>query len=112
LRKFPFDKLKLDKSFVHDLGQNVDADAIAHTIIDLARTLKITANAEGVESQKQLDWLVEEGCGEVQGYWFGQPMPYADLDQFLAAFKPGAMKTNDGDLSAEELRRNAGIMAA
>ena len=49
LRKFPFDKLKLDKSFVHDLGQSADADAIAHTIIDLARTLKITANAEGVE---------------------------------------------------------------
>jgi diguanylate cyclase (GGDEF)-like protein len=102
LRKFPFDKLKLDKSFVRDLGQNADADAIAHTIIDLARTLKITANAEGVESQKQLDWLVNQGYGEAQGYWFARPMPFSDVDQFIAAFKPGAMKTTDNHISSAE----------
>lgn len=110
LRKFPFDKLKLDKSFVRDVGQNADADAIAHTIIDLARTLKITSNAEGVESQKQLDWLVEQGCGEAQGYWFARPLPYSDVDQFIAAFKPGAMKTKDNYLSSAEASRNVGSM--
>jgi diguanylate cyclase (GGDEF)-like protein len=85
LRRFAFDKIKLDKSFVHDLGQNADADAIAHTIIDLARTLRITANAEGVESQRQLDWLIDQGCGEAQGYWFARPLPFAGIDQLLTA---------------------------
>ena len=111
LRKFPFDKLKLHKSFVRDLGENADADAIAHTIIDLARTLKITANAEGVESQKQLDWLVGEGCREAQGYWFGQPLPHSEVDEFLAAFKPDVMKTEDGR-SADASRRRSGAMTA
>jgi diguanylate cyclase (GGDEF)-like protein len=102
LRKFPFDKLKLDSSFVSDLGQNADADAIARTIIDLARSLNITANAEGVESQKQLDWLVEEGCGEAQGFWFARPLPYSDVDQFLAAFKLGTANAED---TADSKRR-------
>jgi EAL domain-containing protein (putative c-di-GMP-specific phosphodiesterase class I) len=104
LRKFPFDKLKLDRSFVSDLGQNADADAIARTIIDLARSLNITANAEGVESQKQLDWLVEEGCGEAQGFWFARPLPYADVDQFLTAFKLGAVKTRE--TAPDSMRRS------
>jgi diguanylate cyclase (GGDEF)-like protein len=99
LRKFPFDKIKLDKSFVHDLGKNADADAIAHTIIDLARTLKITANAEGVETQTQLDWLNEEGCGEAQGYLFARPLPFADVDEFISAFKRDAA-TAERDKSA------------
>ena len=86
----------------HELGRVL---AIAHTIIDLARTLKITANAEGVESQKQLDWLVEQGCGEAQGYWFARPVSYSDVDQFIAAFKPNAMKTKDNYLSSVELPR-------
>jgi EAL domain-containing protein (putative c-di-GMP-specific phosphodiesterase class I) len=89
LRKFPFDKIKLDKSFVRDLGANADTDAIAHTIIDLARTLKITANAEGVESKQQLEWLLREGCGEAQGYLFARPLPQSDIERFLTAFKPG-----------------------
>ncbi|QWG10881.1 EAL domain-containing protein [Bradyrhizobium sediminis] len=110
LRKFPFDKLKLDKSFVRDLGQNPDADAIAHTIIDLARTLKITSNAEGVESQTQLDWLVQQGCGEAQGYWFARPLTYSDVDQFVAAFKPGVTKAEEGGLSSAEASKNAGVV--
>ncbi len=89
LRKFPFDKIKLDKSFVNDLGKNTDADAIAHTIIDLARTLKITANAEGVETQLQLDRLMQEGCGEAQGFLFARPLSASDVDSFIGAFRPG-----------------------
>jgi diguanylate cyclase (GGDEF)-like protein len=110
LRKFPFDKLKLDKSFVRDLGQNADADAIAHTIIDLARTLNITSNAEGVESQTQLDWLVQQGCGEAQGYWFARPLPSSDVDQFIAAFRPGATKAEASGLSTAVASKSIGGM--
>ena len=90
LHRFRFDKIKLDKSFVRDLGKNPDADAIAHTIIDLARTLKIRANAEGVETQFQLERLIAEGYGEAQGYLFTRPLNCDHIDQFIRAFTPGA----------------------
>ncbi len=90
LHKFRFDKIKLDKSFVHDLGKRPDADAIAHTVVDLARTLRIRANAEGVETQLQLDRLIAEGYEEAQGYLFTQPLNAHLVDQFIRAFTPGA----------------------
>jgi diguanylate cyclase (GGDEF)-like protein len=103
LHRFRFDKIKLDKSFVHDLGKNADADAIAHTIIDLARTLKITANAEGVETQFQLDRLIAEGYDEVQGYLFTQPLNCDHIKQFIRAFTPGDR--------ARDIARQAGSAA-
>jgi diguanylate cyclase (GGDEF)-like protein len=99
LHKFRFDKIKLDKSFVRDLGKNPDADAIAHTIIDLARTLKIRANAEGVETQFQLERLIAEGYGEAQGYLFTRPLNCDHIDQFIRAFTPGARASDLARLS-------------
>ena len=72
LRSFPFDKIKIDKSFVDDMSKGGDSVAIVKAIIDLARALKIEVVAEGVETEDQRDRLVAEGCTEMQGYLFQQ----------------------------------------
>src|SRR5581483_10744464 len=66
LRSFPFDKIKIDKSFVRDLAEKPDAIAIVRAISGLGRSLNIRTTAEGVETVDQLDWLRNEGCDEVQ----------------------------------------------
>jgi diguanylate cyclase (GGDEF)-like protein len=74
LRSFPFDKIKIDQSFVADIGLNSDATAIIRAVIALARDLGITTAAEGIETQGQLDWLSAAGCTEAQGYLLGRPI--------------------------------------
>jgi EAL domain-containing protein (putative c-di-GMP-specific phosphodiesterase class I) len=83
LRKFPFDKIKLDRSFVSgvdDLGTDA---AIVRTVLSLARDLGMTATAEGVETQDQLIFLRQEGCPQVQGFLIGRPMPQEQLRSYL-----------------------------
>jgi diguanylate cyclase (GGDEF)-like protein/PAS domain S-box-containing protein len=75
LQRLPIDKLKIDRSFIDDLGIDADDRAIAIAIINLAKTLKLTALAEGVERQEQLDFLRAHGCDEFQGYLAGNPVP-------------------------------------
>jgi predicted signal transduction protein with EAL and GGDEF domain len=82
LRRFPFDKIKIDRSFVAHLGAP-DADAIVRTIISLGRTLGMRANAEGVETAEQAARLRAEGCEEVQGYHFARPLPPAAIDALM-----------------------------
>jgi diguanylate cyclase (GGDEF)-like protein len=77
LRQFPFSKVKIDRSFVNDLTCRTEAVYFVRAIVDLCRNLKITTTAEGVESIDQLSMLLEEGCGELQGYLLGRPMPGA-----------------------------------
>jgi diguanylate cyclase (GGDEF)-like protein len=79
LRRFPFDKIKIDRSFVAHLGAP-DADAIVRAIISLGRALGMRANAEGVETAEQAARLRAEGCEEVQGFHFGRPVPPAVID--------------------------------
>jgi len=83
LRSFPFDKIKIDKSFIHDVSKGGDSIAIVRAIIDLARALKIEVVAEGVETADQLDHLVAEGCTEMQGYYFSKPAPIESFEQVL-----------------------------
>ncbi len=71
----PFDKIKIDRSFVASLGQDEAAGALVRSIIALAKGLGLETNAEGVETAQQARILREEGCGEVQGFHFGRPMP-------------------------------------
>ena len=85
LRRFPFDKLKIDRSFVKDVMTRRDSVQIIHAVIGLGRSLGINTTAEGVETEAQLDLLRAEGCTEVQGFMFGRPMPAADLEPFLKA---------------------------
>ena len=86
LRSFPFDKIKIDRSFVKDLAERSDCVAIVRAISGLGRSLNITTTAEGVETIDQLDWLRAEGCNEVQGFLFSAARPAAEIEQLLLRF--------------------------
>ncbi|MBR0957690.1 putative bifunctional diguanylate cyclase/phosphodiesterase [Bradyrhizobium japonicum] len=86
LRSFPFDKIKIDRSFVKDLAQRPDCGAIVRAISGLGRSLNIITTAEGVETEDQLDWLRAEGCNEVQGFLFSAARPAAEIGKLLADF--------------------------
>ena len=75
LRSFPFDKVKIDQSFVRDLGGDSSSTAIIRAVTGICGSLGIVATAEGVETRQQLDILAAEGCDEVQGYFVSQPRP-------------------------------------
>ena len=75
LRSFPFDRIKIDKSFVHDMGQSREALSIIRAITGMSSSLLIKTTAEGVETREQFDQLQAEGCSHFQGYLFGHPRP-------------------------------------
>ncbi|MFC0676547.1 EAL domain-containing protein [Lysobacter korlensis] len=76
LKRFPIDRLKIDRSFVQDLGVDDDDAAICQSIIGLAHSLDIRTVAEGIETEQQLAWLQARGCDELQGYLLGRPQPF------------------------------------
>jgi EAL domain-containing protein (putative c-di-GMP-specific phosphodiesterase class I) len=84
LRSFPFDKIKIDRSFVKDLSIEDDAPAIVQAIISLANSLRMTTTAEGVETERQLERLRAIGCVEMQGYLFSHPKPAAEIVRLFA----------------------------
>jgi diguanylate cyclase (GGDEF)-like protein len=92
LRSFPFDKIKIDRSFVKDLAERTDCVAIVRAISGLGRSLNITTTAEGVETMDQLDWLRAEGCNEVQGFLFSAAKPASELEALLSGFGASASK--------------------
>ena len=79
LRSFPFDKIKIDQSFVRNLVNNKESMSIIRAITGLGHSLGMKTTAEGVETLEQLDKLREEGCTEVQGYIFSRPKPASEL---------------------------------
>jgi len=83
LNQLPVDKLKIDRSFIDDLGVDADERAIAIAIINLAKTLKLTVLAEGVERQEQLEFLRAHGCDEYQGYLAGAPLAAEEFGAFV-----------------------------
>ncbi len=85
LRSFPFDKIKIDQSFVRDLGANRDAQAIVRSIISLGVGLGVTITAEGVETESELSCLRAEGCHEGQGFLFSRARPNAEIIGLLKA---------------------------
>jgi diguanylate cyclase (GGDEF)-like protein/PAS domain S-box-containing protein len=86
LRSFPFDKIKIDRSFVKDLVERSDCVAIVRAISGLGRSLNITTTAEGVETVDQLDWLRAEGCNQVQGFLFSAARPASEIEELLQRF--------------------------
>jgi diguanylate cyclase (GGDEF)-like protein/PAS domain S-box-containing protein len=75
LQAFPFDKIKIDRAFVMNLGRNPQSAAIVRAVIGLGHGLEMSIVAEGVETQEQLGFLAEQGCDAVQGYFIGKPLP-------------------------------------
>jgi len=78
LQAFPFDKIKIDRAFVINVGRNPQSAAIIRAVIGLGHGLEMSIVAEGVETQEQLAFLADEGCDAVQGYFLGKPLPIAN----------------------------------
>ena len=87
LRSFPFDKIKIDRSFVRDIGANADSQAIVRAIVSLGSSLGITITAEGVETESDLACLKAEGCNEGQGFLFSKAQPQAEVMAMLGEKK-------------------------
>ena len=84
LRSFPFDRIKIDQSFIRDLPGKEDSLAIVRAVVGLSSSLGIKTTAEGVETKEQLASLTSEGCDEFQGFLFSQPRPAAEVERLLA----------------------------
>jgi len=87
LKRLPIDKLKIDKTFISDIPDDEDAIAIIKTIIALTETLNLEVIAEGVEDKVQKEFLVEQGCHIVQGYYYSKPLPANEMKAMLLAKK-------------------------
>jgi len=86
LKRFPVDKLKIDRSFVIELPGDAESRAIASAIIGLAHGLGMKVIAEGVENERQVAFLRDAGCEEGQGYFYAEPLAAADFEaRYLAA---------------------------
>lgn len=83
LRHFHFDRIKIDRSFVDDIGGAGQSEAIIKAVIHLSNALGVSVTAEGVETATQLEWLKQEGCHEVQGYFVGRPVPASETHSLM-----------------------------
>jgi diguanylate cyclase (GGDEF)-like protein/PAS domain S-box-containing protein len=83
LRRFPFDRIKIDQSFVRELGKQHDCGAIIRAVIALSHDLGMAVTAEGVETREQLSALALAGCSDIQGYLFSRPVPLRDIPAVL-----------------------------
>jgi len=90
LRSFPFDKIKIDRSFIRELGKKNDCVAIIRAVTRLGRSLGMITTAEGVETKEQLEILRAEGCTQVQGYLYSPPRPAAEVPALIKKFRPRA----------------------
>lgn len=91
LRTFPFDKIKIDRSFISDLGRVEEASAIVRAVVQLGRSLGMRTSAEGVETRSQAEVLLLDGCDEVQGFHFGRPMSAKELEGLIQSTSAGAL---------------------
>lgn len=103
LQHFPLDRIKIDQSFTRELHNNPNVREITLTIITMAKKLRLEVIAEGVETESQANFLGQHGCDELQGYFFGHPLPAGELADFLNASTKGqsvkANSSGEGTLS-------------
>jgi len=91
LKRFPIDALKIDRAFIKDLPESVKDTAICNVVMSLARHLKLSTVAEGVENERQMQYLAEQGCTFIQGFHTGRPLP---PDEALTLLQTGAAGAN------------------
>ena len=99
LRRFPIDKLKIDRSFINDLTTNADAASIVKAIVSLAHSLRLKVVAEGVETAEQLELLRELGCDQFQGFYRSAAVLPAEIEKFVRS--AGESAATDQAPSAE-----------
>jgi diguanylate cyclase (GGDEF)-like protein len=95
LRRFPIDKLKIDRVFIDEIVSRPEDASIVRAIVSLAHSLRLKVVAEGVETPAQLDFLKTAGCDEYQGYHFSRPLPAANFERLLRASHPADVLTED-----------------
>ncbi len=110
LHRFPFDRIKIDQSFVRELGRQRDCDAIVRAVTALSRALGMETTAEGVETVEQLRALAQAGCSVVQGYLFSRPVPEAAIAELLGSMpdiegllRPDTVTAGDGRGASDQL---------
>jgi EAL domain-containing protein (putative c-di-GMP-specific phosphodiesterase class I) len=87
LRSFPFDKIKIDRSFIKDIERNRDSASIIRAIASLGASLGIETTAEGIETTEQMELVRRAGCTEMQGYLVSRPVPAAELGDLIARYR-------------------------
>ena len=93
LRSFPFDKIKIDQSFVRDITNKTDSGLIVRAVIGLGLSLGMRTTAEGIETEAQFDRLRSEGCDEGQGYFFAKPSPASEVPRTIERWSRGNSET-------------------
>ncbi|MEW8027618.1 MAG: EAL domain-containing protein [Candidatus Thiodiazotropha sp.] len=83
LKRFPVDKIKIDRSFIRDVTSDPEDASLCEAIIAMAHHLKLRVVAEGVETEQQLRFLQARGCDFAQGYLFGKPMPVEEFTDYM-----------------------------
>ena len=93
LQSFPFDKIKIDRSFISDIADGTGSLNIVRAVAAMAKGLGMSTTAEGVETTEQLEAVRSEGCGMVQGYLFSKPLPASEIERlYLADRRAGRRK--------------------
>lgn len=87
LKKLPINKLKIDQSFIHGLPEDEKDAALTKSIIALAHNLNLSVIAEGVETKEQKEFIVQNGCTSIQGYFYSRPIPTEQMQKFLLQAK-------------------------
>jgi len=110
MKQFPIDTIKIDRSFVRDLAEDPEDQAIAQAIISMGKALGMTVVAEGVETVEQQTFLREQGCDEMQGYLISKPVPAREFAELLRAAaeelaSPALQPDDDTDPDLSGLKR-------
>ncbi len=105
LRSFPFDKIKLDRSFMNEVDNSIQAKAIVRAVLTLGKSLDIPVLAEGVETNHQLEILRVEGCDEAQGFFLGRPKPVGQIFQLEQMAEKESASPFSGRVPPQRMRR-------